>query len=183
MLGIAPVLPLFSGSIPCPLSSLYPNASIVNGGQQSGSPSTLARVSFLEPFHPLFTFACMMRSTVRRIGMCRAYMRSTSTTRTVRVAATPWTLRCHRVAMRRAMFPNNEIQTYHHATFASLACIQLCPLLAVFHNDPARRTESVHDTASSSISWNCTSPTARVPSCGVRDSHRYLRPDSPPVLH
>ncbi|KAI1790749.1 alpha-N-acetylglucosaminidase [Ganoderma leucocontextum] len=53
-LGMTPVLPSFTGFVPRALSSLYPNASIVNGSQWSGFPSELTGVSFLEPFDPLF---------------------------------------------------------------------------------------------------------------------------------
>ncbi|OBZ68450.1 Alpha-N-acetylglucosaminidase [Grifola frondosa] len=54
-LGMTPVLPSFTGFVPRAMSLLYPNASIVNGSQWSGFPSSLTNVSFLEPFDPLFT--------------------------------------------------------------------------------------------------------------------------------
>ena len=54
-LGMTPVLPSFTGFVPRALSSLYPNASIVNGSQWSGFPTALTDDSFLEPFDPLFT--------------------------------------------------------------------------------------------------------------------------------
>ena len=53
-LGMTPVLPSFTGFVPRALSSLYPNASIVNGSQWSGFSASLTEVSFLEPFDPLF---------------------------------------------------------------------------------------------------------------------------------
>ncbi|OCH93008.1 alpha-N-acetylglucosaminidase [Obba rivulosa] len=53
-LGMTPVLPAFTGFVPRAMSSVYPNASIVNGSQWNGFPSTLTNVSFLEPFDPLF---------------------------------------------------------------------------------------------------------------------------------
>ncbi|TBU41733.1 alpha-N-acetylglucosaminidase [Dichomitus squalens] len=54
-LGMTPVLPSFTGFVPRALSSLYPNASIVNGSQWEGFPTALTNDSFLEPFDPLFT--------------------------------------------------------------------------------------------------------------------------------
>ncbi|KAG1734580.1 glycoside hydrolase family 89 protein [Suillus lakei] len=53
-LGMIPVLPSFTGFVPRALHNLYPNASIVNGSQWSGFPSTYTNDSFLEPFDPLF---------------------------------------------------------------------------------------------------------------------------------
>jgi len=53
-LGMTPILPSFTGFVPHALRNLYPNASIVNGSQWSGFPSTYTNVSFLEPFDPLF---------------------------------------------------------------------------------------------------------------------------------
>ncbi|KAG1727774.1 glycoside hydrolase family 89 protein [Suillus paluster] len=53
-LGMTPVLPSFTGFVPRALHSLYPNASIVNGSQWIGFPSTYTNDSFLEPFDPLF---------------------------------------------------------------------------------------------------------------------------------
>ncbi|CCM02759.1 uncharacterized protein FIBRA_04867 [Fibroporia radiculosa] len=54
-LGMTPVLPAFTGFVPRAMSTLYPNASIVNGSQWEGFPSTLTYTTFLEPFDPLFT--------------------------------------------------------------------------------------------------------------------------------
>lgn len=54
-LGMTPVLPAFTGFVPRAMADVYPNASIVNGSQWDGFPSTLTDVSFLEPFDPLFT--------------------------------------------------------------------------------------------------------------------------------
>ncbi|KAH7910217.1 glycoside hydrolase family 89 protein [Hygrophoropsis aurantiaca] len=53
-LGMTPVLPSFTGFVPRKMHSLYPNASIVNGSQWSGFPSSYTNDSFLEPFDPLF---------------------------------------------------------------------------------------------------------------------------------
>ncbi|KAH7886790.1 glycoside hydrolase family 89 protein [Phlebopus sp. FC_14] len=53
-LGMTPILPSFTGFVPRALTSLYPNASIVNGSQWSGFPSAYTNDSFLEPFDPLF---------------------------------------------------------------------------------------------------------------------------------
>lgn len=53
-LGMTPVLSSFTGFVPRALQNLYPNASIVNGSQWGGFPSTYTNVSFLEPFDPLF---------------------------------------------------------------------------------------------------------------------------------
>ncbi|KAG9312698.1 glycoside hydrolase family 89 protein [Chiua virens] len=54
-LGMTPVMPSFTGFVPAALSVVYPNASIVVGGQWSGFPSAYTNVSFLEPFDPLFS--------------------------------------------------------------------------------------------------------------------------------
>jgi len=54
-LGMTPVLPAFTGFVPRAMATLYPNASIVNGSQWGGFPSTLTETSFLEPFDELFT--------------------------------------------------------------------------------------------------------------------------------
>ncbi|KIJ67421.1 glycoside hydrolase family 89 protein [Hydnomerulius pinastri MD-312] len=54
-LGMTPVLPSFTGFVPRALSSIYPNASIVNGSQWSGFPAVYTNDSFLEPFDPLYT--------------------------------------------------------------------------------------------------------------------------------
>ena len=54
-LGMTPVLPAFTGFVPRALSTLYPNASIVNGSQWVDFPVTYTNVSFLEPFDPLFS--------------------------------------------------------------------------------------------------------------------------------
>ncbi|KAH9947079.1 alpha-N-acetylglucosaminidase [Amylocystis lapponica] len=54
-LGMTPVLPAFTGFVPHAMATLYPDASIVNGSQWSGFPTSLTNVSFLEPFDPLFT--------------------------------------------------------------------------------------------------------------------------------
>ena len=53
-LGMTPVMPSFTGFVPSALSTLYPNASIVVGGQWEGFPSAYTNDSFLEPFDPLF---------------------------------------------------------------------------------------------------------------------------------
>ncbi|KZT00316.1 glycoside hydrolase family 89 protein [Laetiporus sulphureus 93-53] len=53
--GMTPILPAFTGFIPHAMAQAYPDASIVNGSQWDGFPSTLTDVSFLEPFDPLFT--------------------------------------------------------------------------------------------------------------------------------
>lgn len=53
-LGMTPVLPSFTGFVPTAFSSLYPNASVVNGSQWSGFPTRYTNVSFLEPFDRLF---------------------------------------------------------------------------------------------------------------------------------
>jgi alpha-N-acetylglucosaminidase len=53
-LGMIPVMPSFTGFVPRALSLLYPNASIVVGGQWEEFPSSYTNVSFLEPFDPLF---------------------------------------------------------------------------------------------------------------------------------
>ncbi|EMD32579.1 glycoside hydrolase family 89 protein [Gelatoporia subvermispora B] len=54
-LGMTPALPAFTGFVPRAMSTLYPNASIVNGSAWSGFPASLTNVSFLEPFDPLFS--------------------------------------------------------------------------------------------------------------------------------
>ncbi|KAG8215873.1 glycoside hydrolase family 89 protein [Butyriboletus roseoflavus] len=53
-LGMTPVMPSFTGFVPHALSVLYPNASIVVGGQWGGFPDPFTNVSFLEPFDALF---------------------------------------------------------------------------------------------------------------------------------
>ena len=53
-LGMTPVMPSFTGFVPRALSTLYPNASIVTGGQWAGFPTAYTNDSFLEPFDPLF---------------------------------------------------------------------------------------------------------------------------------
>ncbi|PSR71093.1 hypothetical protein PHLCEN_2v13062 [Hermanssonia centrifuga] len=53
-LGMTPILPSFTGFVPRAMTTLSPNASIVNGSQWSGFPSSLTNVTFLEPFDPLF---------------------------------------------------------------------------------------------------------------------------------
>ncbi|THG98535.1 hypothetical protein EW026_g3666 [Hermanssonia centrifuga] len=53
-LGMTPILPSFTGFVPRAMTTLFPNASIVNGSQWSGFPSSLTNVTFLEPFDPLF---------------------------------------------------------------------------------------------------------------------------------
>lgn len=54
-LGMTPVLPSFAGFVPRTFATLYPNASVVVGGQWNGFPPTYTNDSFLEPFDPLFT--------------------------------------------------------------------------------------------------------------------------------
>ena len=63
-LGMTPVLPSFTGFVPRALQSLYPNASIVNGSQWVGFPSTYTNDSFLEPFDPLF--ATLQKSFIEK---------------------------------------------------------------------------------------------------------------------
>jgi alpha-N-acetylglucosaminidase len=63
-LGMTPVLPSFTGFVPRALQNLYPNASIVNGSQWSGFPSTYTNDSFLEPFDPLF--ATLQKSFIEK---------------------------------------------------------------------------------------------------------------------
>ncbi|KZT66721.1 glycoside hydrolase family 89 protein [Daedalea quercina L-15889] len=53
-LGMTPVLPAFTGFVPRAMSTLYPNASIVNGSQWDGFPTDLTNVTFLEPWDDLF---------------------------------------------------------------------------------------------------------------------------------
>ena len=53
-LGMAPAMPSFTGFVPSALSALYPNASIIVGGQWDGFPSAYTNVSFLESSDPLF---------------------------------------------------------------------------------------------------------------------------------
>ncbi|KAI1798111.1 alpha-N-acetylglucosaminidase [Ganoderma leucocontextum] len=63
-LGMTPILPSFTGFVPRALSSLYPDASIVNSSQWAGFPAALTNVSFLEPFNPLF--ATMQKSFISK---------------------------------------------------------------------------------------------------------------------
>lgn len=53
-LGMTPVMPSFTGFVPRTFTTLYPNASVVVGGQWSGFPPPYTNDSFLEPFDPLF---------------------------------------------------------------------------------------------------------------------------------
>ncbi|KAF8556641.1 glycoside hydrolase family 89 protein [Imleria badia] len=53
-LGMTPVMHSFTGFVPSALAMVYPNASIIVGGQWEGFPSTYTNDSFLEPSDPLF---------------------------------------------------------------------------------------------------------------------------------
>ncbi|CAI6337202.1 unnamed protein product [Periconia digitata] len=54
-LGMTPILPAFTGFVPRALTSVYPNATVVNGSQWEGFPTDYTNTTFLEPSDALFT--------------------------------------------------------------------------------------------------------------------------------
>ncbi|GJJ08043.1 hypothetical protein Clacol_002250 [Clathrus columnatus] len=54
-LGMTPILPSFTGFLPCSVTTLHPSLDVVQGSQWSGFPSDLTNDCFLSPAEPLFT--------------------------------------------------------------------------------------------------------------------------------
>ncbi|KAF2002261.1 glycoside hydrolase family 89 protein [Amniculicola lignicola CBS 123094] len=54
-LGMTPILPAFTGFVPRTISTLYPNASVVNGSQWENFPLEYTNTTFLEPSDSLFS--------------------------------------------------------------------------------------------------------------------------------
>ncbi|GJJ08051.1 hypothetical protein Clacol_002258 [Clathrus columnatus] len=54
-LGMTPILPAFTGFLPCSITTLYPNATVVNNKNWGGFPDNLTSDCFLLPTDPLFT--------------------------------------------------------------------------------------------------------------------------------
>jgi alpha-N-acetylglucosaminidase len=53
-LGMTPVLPAFTGFVPCQITNLYPTLQVVNSSAWSGFPSNLTNDCFMNPFDALF---------------------------------------------------------------------------------------------------------------------------------
>ncbi|KAF8498881.1 C-terminal domain-containing protein [Hysterangium stoloniferum] len=51
---MTPVLPAFTGFVPCGITNLYPNLKVVNGSAWSGFPSNSTNDRFMDPFEDIF---------------------------------------------------------------------------------------------------------------------------------
>lgn len=65
-LGMTPILPAFTGFVPRSISSVHPNASVVNGSQWEGFPYAYTNVTFLNPSENLELFTSLQQDFIAR---------------------------------------------------------------------------------------------------------------------